>query len=159
MSLSEEQKAYETAIREDERTKVRRGVETAVGGLLVVAKKLMRAVGSNVDLFIEGKGVPLPPIQDKPSRKRSPTTAREVDINLVSEWMGDQIESVAPKQLLKCGLGLRTIAAACRALVEAGRAEVDKRGRYRLVPAATFDSAPNGPEGKLVDADFKEVDE
>lgn len=74
-------------------------------------------------------------VQPQP-KKRKAVEANEADINLVHEWIANATamgNPVLPKQLKNCGIGIRTIAAACRSLVESRVLEKVGTKGYRLV--------------------------
>lgn len=80
----------------------------------------------------------LEPPAEKPQpqpKKRKAVEASEADINLVHEWIANATamgNPVLPKQLKNCGIGIRTIAAACRRLVESHVLEKVGAKGYRL---------------------------
>lgn len=131
-----ELQAYEKKVRADQKAQDAKEVSACIEDLLAIVKRLYAVVGVEIDVVLP---------KDMRSPAPKPAKRRSIDAK-VSEQQIEEVYTVlfnltdkttytvAPKGLVPVlkTIGLKTIAACCRRLVQQQRAEC-KGGRYRVI--------------------------
>ena len=128
--LMEMAEAYKDVGAALEREKYQKRDEMMAGMLLRVAQELLGRHGGSVNILLNRDDAP---VKSQP-KKRKAVEASNTDVRCIREIFEQSITGtiLQPKNIKGTGIGTRTIAAACRSLVESHVLEKVGAKGYRL---------------------------